>query len=369
MVKKIIILTDQISDIGGINSLIYLKANYWVNNYDHEVHIITTEQKAKPLFYNMDSKIVIHDLGINFNRKKSYFGFKNLVKIFINYARLQSKIKIIQPDVIIVANHIPVTYFFPILITKAKFVKEFHFSKFFISKKKITIFKKIENYLESKFDILVVLNAEERTFYNNKNVVTIPNPIKIDFKQEPTYAHRKNIAMAAGRMSQVKRFDVLIDLWSDFVKLKKDWKLEIYGDGDSDYVAALNKKIESLHLSEFIEIKKSTNQLKDKMLVNGLYLMTSEMECLPMVLLEAQSCGLPIIAYDCPTGPRNIITQEVDGVLVEFDNKELFVKKMVELTSNQSKRAIFAKNGYINAQKYNLDNIMAIWNTKIINKA
>ncbi len=366
--KKIVILTDQICKIGGITSLIYLKGNYWVTHDHHEVHVITTEQQGKKPYYPMDSKIRLHDLDVNYNRFTSYFSPKNLIKIFKNFIRLQSRLHKIKPDIVIVANHIPVTFFFPLLYTKAKFLKEFHFSKFYLSKRKKTLFRRFESYLESKFHFLVVLNPEERAFYEYDNVVTISNPIQVHTEKEPIYNNRKNIAMAAGRISGVKRFDVLIDIWSKFIDHKKDWKLEIYGDGEQQDVDMLKQKIESLQLSDYVQLKGSTNTITEKMSSYGLYLMTSAAECFPMVLLEAQSCGLPIVSYDCPTGPRNIITHNHNGILVEMDNQDLFVKELVDITENESRRIQLAKNGFLNAKKYTLDVIMDIWDKEIINK-
>ena len=71
--------------------------------------------------------------------------------------------------------------------------------------------------------------------------------------------------MAAGRISGVKRFDVLIDIWAKFVQKRRDWKLEIYGDGEKADVDALKAKIEALRINDFVEIKGSINTIKDKM--------------------------------------------------------------------------------------------------------
>lgn len=366
--KKIVILSDQICNIGGIVSLITLKANYWVAAMEYEVSIVTTEQNGRPPFYTLNDTIRLHDLAIDYKRDSSYFKPKNLLRVVKNYFRLNRLLHSIGPDIVIVANHIPVTFFFPLLRSKAKFVKEFHFSKYFRSKNKKTLFSRFESYLESKFDYLVVLNPEEREFYNSDNVIHIANPIDFSDHSEPPYQDREKIAMAAGRISEVKRFDKLIDLWEKFSRKNNEWKLEIYGEGEKKYVNSLRQRIKDLKLSDHIEIKKSTDKIKDTMRSYGLYLMTSSQECFPMVLLEAQSCGLPIIAYDCPTGPRNIITHDYDGILVDFDNETEFVDMLMKLTSNEELRIQLAKNGFISSKKYALAHIMSIWDNEIINK-
>ncbi|WP_067149401.1 glycosyltransferase [Pseudotamlana agarivorans] len=366
--KKIVILTDQISEIGGITSLIHSKANYWVEKRDYQIDIITTEQKNKPPFYELNEKVNLHDIAINYNRHASYFGPKNFLKIIGNVIKLQKLIWSIKPDLIIIANHIPVSFFFPILITKSKFAKEFHFSKYQLSKRKKNFSQKFQHVLESKFDFLIVLSPEERTFYNNENVVVIPNPIEVNKEKAIKFQGRKKIAMAAGRLSEVKRFDTLIDIWSAFVKDNNDWILEIYGNGEKNYVEVLNKKILDLGITNSVKIKPSTNAIKTKMRENGMYLMTSEAECFPMVLLEALSCGLPILSFDCPTGPRNIISNMLNGILVEDKNNEAFVKKLHELADNENLRVKLAENGYNTVENYDMEKIMHIWDKEVINK-
>ncbi|NER15580.1 glycosyltransferase family 4 protein [Spongiivirga citrea] len=365
--KRIAILTDSINKIGGIESLIQLKANYWSTRKNYSVHIVTTEQKGQEPFLKMSPEVDFHDLGIGYDRNKSYFGLKNLPKVAKNFFLLQKKINQIKPDVVIVANHIPVSFFFIFLKTKARWVKEFHFSKFYRSKLKPTLFTRYEQFLESKYDHLVVLNPEERNFYPSENAVTIPNPVlTIEEKELVDYDNRSKIAIAAGRISYVKRMDILIDIWQEFVKHNSDWQLHIYGNGESGYVKKLHDKIESLHLDKYIKFMGAIDNVPEIMKKASLYLMTSSQECFPMVLLEAQSVGLPIISFDCPTGPRNIITHEYDGILVENDNRSSFVENLIKLASNEQERKRLANNGVESVQKYHVDAIMAKWDDLII---
>jgi len=366
--KSIVILTDSIHKIGGIESLIYIKANYWTTIKKYKVTIITTEQKGKKSLFKMDKNIPLVDLSINYDRTSSYFGPRNFLKIVKNFFQLQKHINTIQPDILIIANHIPVTFFFPLLKTRAKIIKEFHFSKFYISKAKKSFFKKYEAYLESKLDYSVVLSEEERQFYNTGNVVVIPNPV-LNISNDLKLGHRANIAIAAGRLAPVKRFDILIDIWEKFVQINPNttWKLQIYGDGESNYMEELRQKIKNKKLVEHIQLMGSVTNMQEIMQNVGLYLMTSGQECFPMVLLEAQAAGLPIISFDCPTGPRNIITNNNNGILVENNNQTDFVTQLTKLTSNEKARTTLAKNGLVNVQKYTLEKIMEIWDHEIIN--
>jgi glycosyltransferase involved in cell wall biosynthesis len=255
-----------------------------------------------------------------------------------------------------------------LLKTSAKIVKEFHFSKFYCAKAKKNLFKKFENYLESKLDFSVVLSEEERQFYTTNNIVVIPNPVP-EIQEKIKLTARKNIAMAAGRLAPVKRFDVLIAIWGKFVAANPNshWKLQIYGGGEDAYVDSLKQMIINKKLTDHIFLMGSVTHINNIMQSAGLYLMTSAQECFPMVLLEAQAAGLPIISFDCPTGPRNIINNNHNGVLVENDNQEAFVSELQKLVTNEEDRTLLAKNGIVNAQNYTLEKIMTIWDRKIIN--
>lgn len=365
--KTIVILTDQLHKIGGINSLIQLKANYWVNN-NYLVHIITTEQGANPSFYKLDPKIGVHDLAIGYDRNQSYFGKKNLPKVIRNLRLLRKSLKKISPDLLIIANHIPVTYFFPLLKVNSKVLKEYHFTQFFRAQKKVSLFKRFENYVESKLDFQVVLNEEETIFYNSGKVYHIPNPIPFTQLGTPNNHQRKPIAIAAGRISPVKRFDVLLEIWAKFKELDNIWCLEIYGDGPKNDVEQLKNLIVKLGLGDSVQIIKPINNLPEVMGTRGMYLMTSEQECFPMVLLEAQASGLPIVSFDCPTGPRNIIKSGEDGILVEFNNQEAFVKAVSRLSSDESLREKLTLNGLESVQQYLLGNVMQQWEDKILSK-
>ena len=96
----------------------------------------------------------------------------------------------------------------------------------------------------------------------------------------------KKSQIAAGRISQVKRFDHLIEIWSEFTRQDNIWTLEIYGDGDEKTVGALHELIEKNNIKDRVHIKKPTNELTTLMKKKGLYLMTSEQECFPMVLFR-----------------------------------------------------------------------------------
>jgi glycosyltransferase involved in cell wall biosynthesis len=366
--KHIVILADQLYMIGGINSLIKLKVNYWALNKEYELTIITTEQKNRSPFYELDKSIKLVDLGINYDRSKSYLSLSNFPKLLNNYLKLNRWLKNNRADLIIISNHIPVTFFFAFLKTKAKFLKEYHFTQFFRDQRKPSLFSRFEKYIESKLDFQLVLNPEESKYYHSATAVHIPNPIVLGSEEVEISTNRELTVISAGRISSVKRFELLLEIWNELRKYNSSWNLEIYGTGDKSDIENLQRKVIDLELSGSVKILKPINNLSEIMKHKGIYAMTSAQECFPMVLLEAQSAGLPIIAFDCPTGPRNIIKNKVNGILVPMDDRTAYVRELRNLINDEDLRTFIAAKSLKSVQKYSLLNVMNRWESLILSK-
>lgn len=365
--KKIAILIDQLHQHGGIEKLVAIKANYWATQFKYDVSIISTEHKNQPLIYELDSGVRFIDLKINYNRLKSYFSIYNLGLLVLNMYKIQKYILQQKPDFIVVASHIPITYILPFLIkSKTKIFKEFHFTRFNDAEQRKGIKKKILTFIESKYDTLIVLSKEERSFYASENVEIIANPV-IDSSPsfEKCDIEKEHVACAVVRSAPVKRLELLVAIWDKFVKLQPNWKLYIYGALDNEYGVTIKKMVLDKGLAHQIVFKGQSSSILKEISKAKVLLLTSEQECFPMVILEANSIGVPVIAFDCPTGPRNIIHNNVDGLLVENNNIEQFASALFEFSTNESLQKKLVENTYINANNYNLEHIMNLWNTKI----
>lgn len=365
--KKIAIFIDQFHQHGGIEKLVAIKANYWATQFKYDVSIISSENKNQPLIYELDSSVRFIDLKINYNRLKSYFSIFNLVLFLLNMYKIQKYILQQKPDVIVVASHIPITYMLPFLIKpKTKVIKEFHFTRFNDAEHRKGIKNKILTFIESKYDKLVVLSKEERSFYKSGNVEIIANPI---MDSSPSFkklnSDKEHIACAVVRSAPVKRLELLVAIWDKFVKLQPNWKLYMYGALENEYGTTIKKMVLDKKLEDKIIFKGQTANVLSEISKAKVLLLTSEQECFPMVILEANSVGVPVIAFNCPTGPRNIIHNTTDGLLVENNNIDAFVTTLFEFSTNENLQKKLAKNAFINSNNYNLEHIMNLWNTKI----
>ena len=365
--KKIVILVDQLNSHGGIEKLVALKANYWATVFDYDVTIISTEQLGKPLIYSLSDKVKFLDLAINYNREKSYFSFSNGLKFLSNVIKIQRYILKEKPHFIDVASHIPITYFLPFLYRKSKIIKEFHFTKF--DRVKQTDFKsKILNYIESNYDFLVVLSEEERNFYASNNTVVIPNPIAINSQiQFANIEDNDNIAVAVVRFAPVKQLEKMITIWSSFIAINPTWKLHIFGTTGTDYFKKIEQLVFDENLQNSVVFKGQSDVIQIEIAKAKVVIMTSEQECFPLVILEANSVGIPVISFDCPTGPRNVIHHKTDGILVEFNNCDSFVNELVAFDTDKTYQKHLSKNATENAKKYTIEVIMNKWNELIFN--
>lgn len=350
---------------GGIERVLSVKANYLALNGDNEIYIITTEQKNNPSCYSLHSDIHFQDIAINYDRLKSYFHPENLRKIPKHISRIKKKLKEIKPTVVVVCSHSTDTYFMPFILKKIPKVKEFHFSKFIEevyrkpnSKSKKKYFLKFTDFVEKKYDRLVILNKDEQQYYKSGNTTIIPNPLT--FFSDSVSDLESNIFIAAGRIADVKRFDVLIDVWTLVSKMNTLLELHIYGNGDPKYLEYLKDKVKQKKLEKIICFKGSTDNIKEKMLEASAYLMTSKNECFPLVLLEAQSCGLPIISFDCPHGPRNIVVKK-SGILIPMSNKKQFSDAVVKIAFDDILRKSMGMAARENSLNYHSDKVMPMW--------
>ena len=326
------------------------------------MNIVSYNQQGNKSCYALSPKISLIDLGINYEIGKSYFHPHNVKKIPQHRTALKSILSQHQPDVVISCNFGPDFYFLPSLEIQIPKIKEFHSSRFFYhgsaTNLKKQLLHRLNRITEQKYHQLVVLNESEPPYYQNKQIAVIPNPAKI--LGERAAVSSKKI-MAAGRISPVKNFGDLIEAFARIAKGCPDWELHFFGE---DYIGTqlkLEGQISELGLRDQIKFKGVSPDLKREMQNYSIYAMTSETECFPMVLLESLSVGLPVISYDCPTGPKHILTNEEDSFLVPYKNLDIFTEKLKLLMIDVELRKKMGTKGITNVQRFSIDKVMHQW--------
>lgn len=376
---KIVFCIANTINPSGMERVLSQRVNYLVEKYGYNITIITIENNSKrfknksPYFY-FNKNIKMIDLNIShsdFNekiQKNNYFirriKYYNLKKQ--HFKKLNKVIQEIKPDVLVALGDTDREFCYKVDYDCKK-ILEHHFNKeYFIGKKdNNTFFEKLKviyrNYRETKlidkYDRFLVLTNEDREKWKDDRVMVINNPLSFESKEISKLKNKKIISV--GRLEEVKGFDILIDIWKKVVEKHNDWILEIYGEGSLRN--ELQNKIDNLKLTNNLFLKGICNDIQNKYLDSSLYIMTSRYEGFGMVLIEAMACGLPLISFNCPCGPSEIIKNKENGFLINMGNIDEMVEKINLLIENEELRKKIGKKLKELSYNYSEDKIMNQW--------
>lgn len=215
------------------------------------------------------------------------------------------------------------------------------------------------NYAYRFANALTCLTSFDEKYYKkrNINVFVMPNPCTFKAYKEEV-RDRKKIILAVGALDRYhhKGFDNLIPLIAPILKKHKDWKLKLVGGGNKG-IKLLKGLAKSHGIEDQVVFEGFSNEVSLIMRSSDIYIMPSRFEGLPMVLIEAMSQGMACIAFDCISGPSEIITHNVNGILVENQNFDLMSKELDQLIEEPKKRLEFAKQGVQSLDKFRIEKI------------
>lgn len=215
-----------------------------------------------------------------------------------------------------------------------------------------------------RFERFVVLTEEDRGYWEADaiaagkpmtNLRVIPNART--FRCDSPAPLDGHTVIAVGRYSAQKHLDALLEAWKDAEK--GDWKLRLVGDGEER--EALEAKAAELGISESVIFGKSEGDIRDIYHGASILALSSHYEGLPMVLLEAQATGLPIVSFECKCGPRDVISDGVDGFLVAQDDTTVFAARLSELMADKSLRERMGAAAYKASERFDETRIMKCW--------
>lgn len=369
---KILYITDQIYLHGGAEKILIQKLNYWVEFFQYDVKLITTQQLGKKPFFPLNKKVKLVDLEVNYVEGVSFFSLKNISKLPLHYSKLKKEIKEYRPDAIFVISQSFVRYIVPLVAGKCVTFNEYHTSYYgfqlgyenasVLQKIKITILDHIIKITDSFYTKIIFLNQEEYNFYKLKNAIIIPNFYDDVIASNNDFKLNKIISL--GRLCYQKGYDLLIEAWTIIDEEVQGWELEIYGNG-ADLIK-LNEKIKTKNFKNNVKLNAAINNVNEKLSESSFYVMSSRFETFPMVLLEAMSNKLPIVSFDCPSGPRSIVTDGEDGILAKNNDVTDLAKKILFLIQNADIRNKMGERAFVNIKRFNSIFVMEQWNQLLI---
>lgn len=370
---KIVYISNTLINVAGTERIWTDKMNYLANNDKYQVYLITASQDNHQFPFPLSIKIKHIDLNIRFHTQYQYTYPKRLLikwQMKQNFKKkLRNIISDIDPDIIIAT-----TYWNADVVCnlkcRGKKIIESHCVKYHTNINEIAnlpIIKKISNHIftwrynriiEKKSDVLITLTQNDaKEWKKAKNTMVIPNIIT-----NPTHRHSDcsfHRAIAVGRLTYQKGFDLLLEVWKDIHAKHPDWRLDIFGEGDDRQ--KLIKQIADYKMNNCVTIHPTNLRIQKEYLNSSIYILSSRFEGFALTLIEAMNCGVPCISFDCPHGPSEIIKNQSDGILVENNNIHQMAESLCYLIENEDIRKAYGKEAKENVKRFLPENIMPQW--------
>jgi glycosyltransferase involved in cell wall biosynthesis len=211
-------------------------------------------------------------------------------------------------------------------------------------------------------DAVVVLTETDRHQYEAAlegatRIDCIPNGVP-EIGGPPSDVSRPTV-LAAGRLTWQKGFDRLIRAFAQVARQEPAWTLNIFGRGPLR--DKLNAEILKRGVADNVELHRPVRGLAWEMEQASIFVLSSRWEGFPMILIEAMSKGLPVVAFDCPTGPAEVIEHGRSGFLVPNGDRRAFVDAILELIRDEEKRRRFSAAAIERAARFSLSRTGALW--------
>ena len=368
---KIIYCTHSVCNPGGMERVLANKVTYLVEKLHWDVSIVTTDQKNRPAFYPLPEGVRMTDLGINYSDDNvkhpigKIFGY--LLKRRTHRKRLTELLMREKAD-IVVSLYPSESSFIPLIKDGSRKVLELHFCKFFrLQYGRKGLLGLIDRWrtrqderIVQKFDRFVVLTYEDKGYWGNlPNIEVIPNAAKfMGNTSSDLTVHR---VIAVGRLDYQKGFDRLLRTWRMIQQTGRyaDWHLDIFGQGEwHDWLQGM---IVDWQLSDTVCIHRPTERIGEEYAASSIIVMTSHYEGFGMVLVEAMAYGVPAIAFDCKCGPKDIIRQGENGLLVRDGDIEGLAQAMQRLMDDEPLRLRMGEEAKKVVDTYSEETVMKQW--------
>jgi glycosyltransferase involved in cell wall biosynthesis len=343
---------------GGAERVMVILAGFFADK-GHEVRIVTLNPYKDYYTLNPKVKLVKLDKKIN---QAPFIRLVNFISLLGYYFKKQNR-----PDIVI--SFIVFTNLISILVCRllgipiiASEHNNHHFISYPIWLNRITW-----RFIYPLANCITVLTKYDLDFFKKFgcNTVVMPNPCTFEpLSNSKTF--RNNSIIAIGNLNRYhqKGFDNLIPIVSKILKKHPDWDLKIVGEGDKG-LKLIQDQILSEKLNDRIHFLGFKNDVSGLFRENSILILPSRMEGLPMVLLEAMSQGMAVIAYDCITGPSEIISNGEDGLLIRNQDMAAMQIGLEKLITDNHLRENIGNKAIKAIENYSIDTIYEKWSRLI----
>ena len=217
--------------------------------------------------------------------------------------------------------------------------------------------RKKRYHLLHKVVVLTEGDARNYTFVSKKKLAVIPNSLSFSAQQIASY--EKQTVLSLGRLTYQKGYDMMIQVAKEVYPRFPSWQFVIAGQGTDE--VSLRKQIADAHLEDYVKIIPPQSDVKSLYGSSSIYAMTSRFEGLPMVLIEAASCGLPIVSFDCPYGPSFVVVHNENGYLVDNNNVLQFSEYLSKLMESEQLRKQMGEKSFVCAKDFSTESVSKKW--------
>ena len=390
-VNKIVFCTPALYSTGGVERVVSYKASYFAEQLGYDVTIIVTEGRGRDCYFPLSEKVKVINFELGFEElwrasfiKKVYLyltkqrQYKRLLKAELIRIRPDITISMLRREINFLTDipdgskkigelHVNRANYRNFEVNDSNLIKRL-FAKFWM--------KSLVGKLRRLDQLVVLTDKSKASWPELSNVTVIPDPITI-LREKGTVNSEKfaaagkrevgvNRVVTIGRYAYQKGYDLLLQAWAELSRIRElengeEWTLDIYGQGDqTDYrqlMAELGIDTDCCHLNGPIEdvVKAYKN--------SNIFVLSSRFEGFGMVLVEAMACGLPVVSFDCPAGPDEIITDGVDGLLVPSGDVHALAEKLMVLMTDENLRRRLGQQARQTAQRYDMTALVNQWTT------
>lgn len=368
---KLIYCICALYNPGGMERVLLNKVTYLVEKLHWDITVVTTDQKKRPPFYSFPKDVNMVDLGINYSDDNSKPVFQKITGYLrrrrTHKRRLTALLQKEKADIVI-SLYPSESSFIPSIQDGSKKVLELHYNKFFrLQYNRNGFLGLIDQWRTSqderivrKFDRFVVLTYEDRGYWRYlPNMEVIPNAALSLGKTYYDVSCKRIIAV--GRLDYQKGFDRLIQAWELVLRNKafKEWHLDIFGQGE--WKTLLQKMIDEKGLQTNTHINPPTKDIVAEYTQSSILVMSSNYEGFPMVMIEAMACGLPVVSFDYKCGPKDIIKDGENGLLVADGDIHGLADTMIDVMGDDNFRKMLSENARKVVSTYSEEVVMKQW--------
>jgi len=353
--KRICFLISDIGHSGGTERVTTIIANALSNHKNYQIYILSLSGGEAPFFQQESQIINSHLFDCKVSMKKNFLQAIGKIRSYLTANKI---------DTFIVVDSINCIFTVPACVGLN--INHICWEHFNFNVNLGVRYRNIGRKWAARYcDYVVTLTKRDKKLWEqglkkiNAKIVAIANPTPYEnIEHTPSLEHKT--VLAVGRLTYPKGFNFLIETWALVCKQNNDWILRIVGSGEDE--KALKDQAQNLGIINRIDFVAATKNVEKYYKTSSFYCMSSRFEGFPMVLLEAQSFGLPLVAFDCDTGPSEIIENEMNGYLVEPLNVQELANKLVfvcNMSLGDYKRMIDLSR--ISSEKFYLKNILNQW--------